>query len=313
MYKNLKIGLALGGGGARGACHIGILKILEEHNIFPDIISGTSAGSMIGAMYACHGNAETVEKKYTEHINSADFRDLGFRYISNDEKDESIFAQVMKQIKNQYVLMVGATRRSIIKNERLSKATKNLISCKTFDELNIPLIITATDLISGKPIVYKTGSIIDAVVQSSSIPGFIEPTYQGDRMLVDGGVVLPTPVSPLLNECDFIIAINISKKFKTNQKLENIVEIMSRVRDLSIRHLNEYLLDQADFVFHPDHDSVHWSAFDRTDDFIKNGHDCAQNEIENLIHKLDSFNEVNIEISKETFWTKIKKKLFSKN
>ena len=68
MYKNLKIGLALGGGGARGACHIGILKILEEHNIFPDIISGTSAGSMIGAMYACHGNAETVEKKYTEHI-----------------------------------------------------------------------------------------------------------------------------------------------------------------------------------------------------------------------------------------------------
>jgi NTE family protein len=80
---------------------------------------------------------------------------------------------------------------------------------------------------------------------------------------------------------------------------------MSRVRDLSVRHLNEYLLNQADFVFHPDHDSLHWSAFDRTDDFIKNGHDCAKNEIENLIHKLDSFNEVNIEISKETFWTKI--------
>ena len=159
----------------------------------------------------------------------------------------------MKQIKNQYVLMVSSTRRSILKNERLSKAIKNLVSCKTFDELNIPLIITATDLISVKPIVCKTGSVIDAVVQSSSIPGFIEPTYKCGRMLVDGGVVLPTPVSPLLNECDFIIAINISKNFKTDQKLENIVEIMSRVRDLSVRHLNEYLLYQADCLVHPDH------------------------------------------------------------
>ena len=88
---------------------------------------------------------------------------------------------------------------------------------------------------------------------------------------------------------------------------------MSRVRDLSVRHLNEYLLNQADFVFHPDHDSLHWSAFDRTDDFIKSGHDCAKDEIENLIHKLDSFGEVDIEIPEETFWTKIKKKLFSQN
>ena len=79
MYKNIKIGLALGGGGARGACHIGILKILEKNNIIPDIICGTSAGSMIGAMYACHGDANIVEKKYIDHINGEDFQDLGFR------------------------------------------------------------------------------------------------------------------------------------------------------------------------------------------------------------------------------------------
>ena len=96
MYKNLKIGLALGGGGARGACHIGVLKSLERRGIIPDIISGTSAGSMIGAMYASHASADIVEEKYTEHVNGEDFKDLGFRYIPNNEKDDSVFSQVFK-------------------------------------------------------------------------------------------------------------------------------------------------------------------------------------------------------------------------
>ena len=119
MYKNLKIGLALGGGGARGACHIGVLRVLEDNGIIPDVIAGTSAGSMIGAMYASELNAKIVEEKYMKHIQSENFKDLGFRYIPNSEKDDSIFSQIVKQIKNQYVLMVSSNRKSIIKNERL--------------------------------------------------------------------------------------------------------------------------------------------------------------------------------------------------
>ena len=102
MYKGLKIGLALGGGGARGACHIGVLKVLEANGIVPDIVAGTSAGSMIGAMYASHHNAKVVESKYLEHIQSENFNELGFRYIANSEEDESIFSQIMKQIKNTF-------------------------------------------------------------------------------------------------------------------------------------------------------------------------------------------------------------------
>jgi len=313
MYKNLKIGLALGGGGARGACHIGILKILEKNNIIPDIICGTSAGSMIGAMYACHGNADMVEKIYIDHINGEDFQDIGFRYIPDDEQDESIFSKIITQMKNQYVLMVSSTRKSIVKAERLEKAAENLFSCRNFDELKIPLIITSTDLISGKPLIYSAGSVLDAVVKSSSIPGFIEPTYKDGRILVDGGVTLPTPVAPLVGKCDFIIAINIGKEFKTDQEPDNIIEIMSRVRDVTTRHLNQYLLDQADFIFNPKTESLHWSAFDRTDDFVRYGHECGERQIDDLINALnpsdrDSIEEV-IEIPKETFWTKIKKRL----
>lgn len=309
MYKSLKIGVALGGGGARGACHIGVLKSLERRGIIPDIISGTSAGSMIGAMYASHASADIVEEKYTEHVNGEDFKDLGFRYIPNNEKDDSVFSQVFKQIKNQYILMVSSTRKSLVKNERLAKAANNLFESNQFDDLKIPLIVTATDLISGKPMLYKAGNVVDAVVKSSSIPGFVEPTYIDNRMLLDGGIVFPTPVPPLVGECDFIIAVNISKAFNTSEEPDNIFEITNRARDISTLHLNSYLLKQSDFVISPEHKDVHWSAFDRTDEFIENGYNAAESEMEKLLIQLDSIIEKNVETPKETFWSKLKKRL----
>ena len=135
-------------------------------------------------MYACHRDASVVEKKYIDHINGEDFQDLGFRYIPDDEQDESIFSKIITQMKNQYVLMVSSTRKSIVKAERLEKAAENLFSCRNFDELKIPLIITSTDLISGKPLIYSAGSVLDAVVKSSSIPGFIEPSYKDGSCLL---------------------------------------------------------------------------------------------------------------------------------
>ena len=311
MYKSLKIGLALGGGGARGACHIGVLKSLERKGIIPDIISGTSAGSMIGAMYASHANADIIEEKYTAHVNGEDFKDLGFRYIPNNEKDDSVFSQVFNQMKNQYILMVSSTRKSLVKNERLAKAANNLFANSQFSDLKIPLIVTATDLISGKPMLYKSGNVVDAVVKSSSIPGFVEPTYIDNRMLLDGGIVFPTPVPPLIGECDFIIAVNISKAFNTKDEPDNIFEITNRARDISTLHLNSYLLKQSDFVISPEHENLHWSAFDKTEEFIKNGYNAAESEMEKLLIQLDSMTENIKKTPKETFWSKLKKRLSS--
>tara|TARA_B100000212_G_scaffold161149_1_gene121126 strand:+ start:363 stop:1298 length:936 start_codon:yes stop_codon:yes gene_type:complete len=311
MYKNLKIGLALGGGGARGACHIGVLRVLEDNGIIPDVIAGTSAGSMIGAMYASELNAKIVEEKYMKHIQSENFKDLGFRYIPNSEKDDSIFSQIVKQIKNQYVLMVSSNRKSIIKNERLSKAAKILFEADRFEDLKIPLFVSATDLITGNPIIYKTGNLVDAVVQSSTIPGFVEPTYQNNRMLVDGGISLPTPVTPLMGECDFIIAVNITRGVTNQPEPNNIFEILNRSRDVSIGQLNKYVLEKSNFVIKPEHNNLHWSAFDQSDEFLEVGRKAALDSIENLLDTLDLNLKNNIKPIKETFWTKIKKRLFS--
>ena len=95
-------------------------------------------------------------------------------------------------------------------------------------------------------------------MQSSSIPGFVEPTFKDDRMLVDGGVVLPTPVTPLIDNCDFIIAVNITRGVENQPEPSNIVEISTRSRDVSVSHLNSFLLSKANFVIKPKHDNLHY-------------------------------------------------------
>ena len=207
--------------------------------------------------------------------------------------------------------MVSSTRKSLVKNERLAKAANNLFANSQFSDLKIPLIVTATDLISGKPMLYKSGNVVDAVVKSSSIPGFVEPTYIDNRMLLDGGIVFPTPVPPLIGECDFIIAVNISKAFNTKDEPDNIFEITNRARDISTLHLNSYLLKQSDFVISPEHENLHWSAFDKTEEFIKNGYNAAESEMEKLLVQLDSMTENIRKTPKETFWSKLKKRLSS--
>ena len=177
--------------------------------------------------------------------------------------------------------------------------------------MKIPLFVSATDLITGNPIIYKTGNLVDAVVQSSTIPGFVEPTYQNNRMLVDGGISLPTPVTPLIGECDFIIAVNITRGVTNQPEPNNIFEILNRSRDVSIGQLNKYVLEKSNFVIKPKHNNLHWSAFDQSDEFLEVGRKAALDSIENLLDTLNSNLKNNIKPIKETFWTKIKKRLFS--
>jgi NTE family protein len=147
-------------------------------------------------------------------------------------------------------------------------------------------------------------------VQSSSIPGFVEPTQIEERMLVDGGVTLPTPVTPLIDNCDFIIAVNITRGVKNQPDPSNIFEISTRSRDISVYHLNNFLLNKADFVIKPEHNNLHWSAFDKTEKFIDSGELAANNSIKNLINQLDKKLKRPEKKVRETFWTKLKKRLF---
>jgi NTE family protein len=165
--SNLKIGYALGGGAARGLSHIGVLKVLEEHGIFPDIIAGTSVGAIVGALYA------------------------------GGYKPGEIEALVLGLDWKQLVSLGDMTlpRSGLLQGKRVISLLKSVLGDLTFSQLRWELACVATDIIDGKQVVLRDGSLIDAVRASISIPGIFTPVTINGRFLVDGGLINTVPVS----------------------------------------------------------------------------------------------------------------------
>lgn len=286
--KSPTVGLALGGGGARGAAHIGVLQKLHEHEIHIHRLAGTSAGSVIAAMYAAYRDPQWVEDHYREFLDSDVFEHLGSGKILHDRDPDNVFAQIARKVQGQWVIMMALGRTSIVKRERLEKAIDYLLPVKRFEDLQIPLEVIATDLTSGDSVIHREGDLVDAVVQSSSIPGFIPPTIIGDRVLVDGGVSLPTPVTPLNSEVDITIAVDIARRFRSQKMDYNLVEIINRTDGITSVHLNDRLVALADVVIRPDVMGLHWSQFDKFDELLENGRSSVEAVLTDLKTKVSS-------------------------
>ena len=283
--SKLKIGLALGGGGARGAAHIGVLKVLHNNDIIPDVIGGTSAGALIGAMYAATQDPEWVDKRFKEFLNSEPYKEMGVDRLQSDQNPESVIGQVTKFVQNKLVFAMALTRTSIINKNRLTKAFDYLIPVKTFEELMIPLNVYATDLQSGETICYSSGDLIDAVTQSGSIPGFVEPTEQGDKLIVDAGVSAPLPVCELKDKANLIIGVDISRGApKEPMKKVNIIEIITRADRITSQYYTNLLAKRSDFIIRPNVLGLHWSAFNKYDILVENGVKAAKDRIVKLKH-----------------------------
>lgn len=281
--SKLKIGLALGGGGARGAAHIGVLKVLHNNGIIPDVIGGTSAGAVIGAMYAATQDPDWIDKRFKEFMSSDVYTELGVERLQSDQNPDSVIGQVAKFVQNRVVIARALTRTSIIKKDRLVKAFDYLIPVKTFKELKIQLNVYATDLQSGETICYNSGDLIDAVTQSSSIPGFVEPTQNNDKLIVDAGVSAPLPVRELKEKVNFVIGVDISRGAPTQPlKKVNIIEIITRAERITSQYYTNMLSNESDFLIRPDVLGLHWSEFNKYDILVENGMNAANEKIVEL-------------------------------
>jgi NTE family protein len=161
-----KVGIALGGGFARGLAHIGVIKVLEEEKIPIDFIAGTSVGSVIGAAYA----SGIAVKELEEVASLVRFRDFSRWTFS---------------------------RFGLFSNDKMAVFLRNVLRCKTFEELRIPLAVAATDIITGEPAVFTSGDLIDPVRASCAYPGMFQPVRIGGRLLVDGLLAHSVPATPL--------------------------------------------------------------------------------------------------------------------
>lgn len=215
-----RIGLALGGGAARGFAHIGVLQVLEEQGIKPDVVVGTSAGSVVAALYAA--GKTPVE--------------LGSLAMNLDESTMTDW------------VFPG---RSVMKGEALARFVRGFTNGKSIEQMPIPLGIVATDLSSGQPILFRRGDPGTAVRASSSVPAVFEPVRIAGREYVDGGLVSPIPVRYARQMgAELVIAVDISA-IPEGQPTKGAVDILLQTFNIMGHSISQYELQDADVVMRP--------------------------------------------------------------
>jgi NTE family protein len=271
--KNKPVGLALGGGGARGYVHIGVLKVLHEKNIHLDMIAGSSIGAVIGAMYAAKLDPKWIENKFREFIKSDVYKQMGLdRLMRTSQPNLSIFQTATSYVKKTILLNVANDRLGLLKHERLKKALEFLLPVRTFSELKIPFSCIALDLHSGKDIIFNQGNLIEAVMASSAIPGYITPVEKENMLLVDGGVSCPLPVRLLKRMgAKFTIAVEISIDKFESLISPNLLQVIGRAEQITTSRLGKARSLEADVVIEPDTQNIFWAEFDKINDLIRNG------------------------------------------
>jgi len=257
----LKIGLALGGGAARGFAHIGVIKVLEAQGIVPDLVVGTSAGSVVGALYAA-GNDGFALHKLALEMDEAAISDWSV----------PLFAKVS----------------GVIKGEAIQNYVNRSVHGVPLERLKLPFGAVATDLGSGRAVLFRRGDTGIAVRASSAVPGVFQPVKIGGRSYVDGGLVSPVPVRFAREMgADFVIAVNISAQ-PDQQPPANASSVDMLLQTFAImgQSINRYELRQADVVIQPGLGAMKGSDFDSRNLAILAGEQAATAALPALREKL---------------------------
>lgn len=300
MRRRASVGIALGAGGARGAAHIGVLETFEAHRIGIAAITGTSAGAAIGAMYAATRDTAWVKERYLTYLKSDAHRAIGTHHLRKDDGEQDSFLhQIGRFVKDRLVISLAVHRHGIIDRDKLARSIRFLLPVSRFEDLKIPLSVTSTDLNSGEEIVTSTGDLIEAVVESSSIPGFVKPLEEDDRLIVDGGVVAPIPIHALgQHHVGMTIAVDISRRGLKPLEDFSLLELISRVDQVTTVKLAEELSARADVVIRPDVGGAHWSEFSRAEEFIAAGWEAAQTAIPRIKKLLNERSRISYRVRK---------------
>jgi len=278
---SVKIGIALGGGGARGLAHAGVLKVLEEEGIPLHYITGTSIGAVVGAAYAQNPQTDFLIERFEQSLDEAFYSQLGLGYLkTNDCQEGSFLHQTTENIKRRIAINLAQSRTGLLKEVRLKKILVRLIDQGRIEDTKIPLGVVATSLHTGDDIVFKSGDIINAVAASSSIPGFLCPVCLNGDLITDGGVSCPVPVKYLpRTEVDVTIGVELSMREFYRLESVNAIEIIGRADMITSRNFSRMMAGTADVTIFPDTKNIHWSEFSRANELIEAGIESARDKL----------------------------------
>ena len=244
----MKIGLALGSGGARGFAHAGVIKVLEEENIPIHMIAGSSMGALVGALYA---SGMSTERLYR----------LAMAFRRNDYIDWTL------------------PKMGLIAGRHIKQFISVMTKQKRIEDARIPLAVVATDLQKGKKVVFREGNIADAVRASISIPGIFVPERLNGRLLVDGGVIDRVPATVVRDMgADVVIAVDVAS-VKKNDALTSIFDVILQSLDIIQAELASHRIAQADIVIRPQLERYSSYAFTHAKEMIQMGEEAARQQL----------------------------------
>ena len=284
FWKKKRIGLALGGGGARGLAHIGILRVLEKENIPIDLIVGTSIGALVGGAYASGMNPDELEKKVEEYLSSTEFRSSAIKSFeaAHAKGEVGLTQKIQAYLRNHFYLIQALFKPGILSNEDLRATIDYFIPDIRIEEVRIPFRTVATDLVSGEEITFSEGSLRQAVMASCAVPGALAPLKDGERLLSDGGIICSVPSSVARQEgADIVIAVVVDRGIGS-EELRNVVDVYLRVNEIMGERLKQCELAEADVVIRPEVGDLHWSSFSEAMNLIDEGEKAAREKLDDI-------------------------------
>ncbi len=244
--KNPTIGLALGGGFARGLAHIGVLKVLEEEKIPIHVVGGTSVGAVIGAAYC--GGVGAKEMEQIAHL--VRFKDFTRWTLS---------------------------RFGLASTDRMSGFLERVLKVKSFEELRLPLAVTATDFVSGEGVVFSSGPLVDPVRASCAYPGMFLPVSIKGRLLVDGLLAHAVPTNPLREMgADRVIAVYLASHWVNQDGPRHIFDVISQCFSIAQQKMCGLWQSAADVILQPDVRGFGYDEFERAPELIRAGEAAAR-------------------------------------
>lgn len=290
--RRKKVGLALSGGSIRGAAHIGVLKVFRREGIPVDFIAGTSIGALVGGLFAIGWTPESMED-VAQRLSRYDLFDPGIRPLST-------FAMLLKSFRagraNRLLSLVPPPR-GLLEGRKLERLLRRWTGPARMEELQIPTALMATELKSGRPVIFTSRQVGEAIQKelpeaivltgiplswairaSSAIPGTFYPFEFGDLQLVDGGVTDNVPVEVLRPMgAEVIIAVDLSRVMPRAEPLESIDEIISQATDIMIRRISQLSLRRfADVVIAPEVPDLSLKDIDRAGEALEAGERAAE-------------------------------------
>ena len=284
-----RVGLALSGGGARGAAHIGVIRVLLEEGVAIDCIAGTSMGAIVGGLYASGMTLEEIEQALNDidwddvFIDSTNRADKTFRRKRDD--DDFLIKRRLGFSNGKIKLPLGLVQGQKI-DLAITKLTLPVALVDDFDKLPIPYRAVATDIGTGEQIVLGSGDLATAILASFSIPAAMVPVLIDGRMLVDGGIAANLPISVVREMgADIVIAVDISTPLRSQEEIGSVLSIAEQLSGLLTRRNTESeitTLTESDILISPKLGDISAGDFDRVNEAIPIGRAAALDNLDRI-------------------------------